>query len=197
MHPPGYCWGPEKTWAHPTVSCSSPIAAAATAKSLQLCPTLWDPIDGSPPGSPVLGILQARTLEWVAISSSNAWKWKVKVLSHVWLLVTPWTAAHQTPPSMGFSRPVRAQQKAQTITLGAHATPWVWPLSSLVKWIKTFFSSLVNTSVSSFTAWLGNNHTMKTNDIIHAYVWLCPCMVHLKLSEHCWLATPQYKMLWC
>jgi len=80
--------------------------AAAAAKSLQSCPTLCNPIDGSPPGSPVPGILQARTLEWVAISFSNAWKWKVKVksLSHVWLLATPWTAAHQAPPSMGFSR---------------------------------------------------------------------------------------------
>ena len=80
--------------------------AAAAAKSLQLCPTLCNPIDGSPPGSPVPGILQARTLEWVAISFSNAWKWKVqmKSLSHVRLFATPWTAAHQAPPSMGFSR---------------------------------------------------------------------------------------------
>ena len=71
-----------------------------------LCPTLCNPRDGSPPGSPVPGSLQARTLEWVAISFSNAWKWKVKVksLSRVWLLGTPWTAAHQAPPSMGFSR---------------------------------------------------------------------------------------------
>ena len=77
-----------------------------TAKSLQSCPTLCDPIDSSPPGSPVPGILQARTLEWVAISFSNAWNWKVKVklLSCVQLLATPWTAAHQAPPSMGFSR---------------------------------------------------------------------------------------------
>ena len=69
---------------------------------VQLC----NPIDGSPPGSPVPGILQARTLEWVAISFSNAWKGKVKVklLSRVWLLATPWTAAYQAPPSMGFSR---------------------------------------------------------------------------------------------
>jgi len=67
---------------------------------------LCNPIDGSPPGSPVPGILQARTLEWVAISFSNAWKWKVKVksLSCVWLLATPWTTAHQAPLSMGFSR---------------------------------------------------------------------------------------------
>ena len=80
--------------------------AAAAAKSLQLCPTLCDPVHGSPLGSPVPGILQARTLEWVAISFSNAWKWKVKVklLSRVWLLATPWTAAHQAPPPMGFSR---------------------------------------------------------------------------------------------
>jgi len=79
---------------------------AAAAKSLQSCLTLCDTIDSSPPGSPVPGILQARTLEWVAISFSNAWKWKVKVksLSRVQLLATPWTAAHQAPPSMEFSR---------------------------------------------------------------------------------------------
>ena len=84
----------------------STATAALTAKSLQSCPTLCDPIDGSPPGSPVPGILQARTPEWVAISFSNVWKWKVKVksLSHIRLLVTPWTAAHQAPPPMGFSR---------------------------------------------------------------------------------------------
>ena len=80
--------------------------AAAAAKSLQSCPTLWDPIDSSPPGPAIPGILQARTLEWVAVSSSNAWKWKAKVkaLSRVRLLATPWTAAYQAPPSMGFSR---------------------------------------------------------------------------------------------
>ena len=81
---------------------NSNMVAAAAAKSLQSCLTLWDPIDGSPPGSPIPEILQARTLEWVAISFSNAWKWNVKVksLSCVWL----WIAAHQAPPSMGFSR---------------------------------------------------------------------------------------------
>ena len=65
-------------------------SAAAAAKSLQSCPTLCDAVDSSPPGSPIPGILQARTLEWVAISFSNAWKWKVKVksLSHVQLLAT-------------------------------------------------------------------------------------------------------------
>ena len=85
---------------------SKTAAAAAAAKSFQSCPILCNPIDGSPPGSPLPGILQARTLEWVAMSLSNAWKWKVKVksLSHVQLLATAWTAAHQAPPSMGFSR---------------------------------------------------------------------------------------------
>ena len=75
-------------------------------KSLQLCPTLCDPIDGSPPGLPIPGILQARTLVWVALSFSNVWNWKVKVksLSRVLLLATPWTAAYLAPPSMGFSR---------------------------------------------------------------------------------------------
>ena len=79
---------------------------AAAAKSLQSCPTLCDPTDGSPPGSPVPGILQARTLEWIVISFSNAWKWKVKVksLNRFRLLATPWTVAYQAPPSMGFSR---------------------------------------------------------------------------------------------
>ena len=80
------------------------LATAAAAKSLQSCLILCDPIDGSPPGSPVPGILQARTLEQVAISFSNAWKWKVKVksLSRVRLLATPWTTAYQAPPSVGF-----------------------------------------------------------------------------------------------
>ena len=86
--------------------CDSPNYQTAAAKPLQSCPTQCDPIDGSPPGSPVPGILQARTLEWVAISFSKAWKWKVKVksLSRVQLLATPWTAAYQDPLSMGFSR---------------------------------------------------------------------------------------------
>ena len=85
---------------------SRTAAAATAAKSLQSCPTLCDPIDGSPPGSPIPGILQTRTLEWVPVSFSNAWKWKVKVksLSHVQLLAAPWTAAHQAPLSVGFSR---------------------------------------------------------------------------------------------
>ena len=87
-------------------SCLIALAAAAAAKSRQSCLTLCDPIDSSPPGFSIPGILQARTLEWVAISFSNAWKWKVKVksLSRVGPSAIPWTAGHQAPPSMGFSR---------------------------------------------------------------------------------------------
>ena len=94
-------WGGLRDW-----GLGSWVAAAAAAKSLQSCPTLCDPIDGSPPGSSVPGILQARILEWVAMSFSNAWKWKVKVksLSRVQLLATPCTAVYQASPSMGFSR---------------------------------------------------------------------------------------------
>ena len=109
---------PSHRWCHTTVSSSvlpffsrlqlflASDSTAAASKSLQSCPTLCDPIDVSPRGSPVTGILQARTLEWVAISFSNAGKWKVRVksLSRVRLLATAWTAAHQAPPSMGFSR---------------------------------------------------------------------------------------------
>ena len=88
-----------------TLACRN-LGKYAAAKSLQSCATLCDPIGGSPPGSAVPGILQARTLEWVAVSFSNSWKWKVKVkpLSPARLLATPWTAAYQAPPSMGFSR---------------------------------------------------------------------------------------------
>ena len=82
------------------------IAFAVAAKSLQLFLIPCDPIDGSPPGSPIAGILQARTLEWVAISFSRAWKWKVKVKSFscIRLFRTRWTVAYQAPPSMGYSR---------------------------------------------------------------------------------------------
>ena len=102
---PALFWGSDVTMrAKMPKSYDKPAAAAA--KSLQSCPTLCDPIDSSPPGSPVPGILQARTLEWVVISFSNAWKWKVKgkSLSCVRPSATLWTAAYQTPPSMGFSR---------------------------------------------------------------------------------------------
>ena len=90
----------------PKTHANQTAAAAAAAKSLQSCPTLCDPIDSSPPGYPVPGVLQARTLEWVAISFSNAWRWKMKLslLSRAWLLAIPWTTAYQAPLSMGFSR---------------------------------------------------------------------------------------------
>ena len=86
--------------------CERWLGPPAAAKSLQSCPTLCNPIDGIPLGSSVPGILQARILEWVAISFSNAWKWKLKMnsLSHPRLLATPRTAAYQAPLSMGFSR---------------------------------------------------------------------------------------------
>ena len=107
----------ERTW-RPCATCPSPGSSsasaprwgtgpsAAAAKALQSCPTLCDPTDRRPLDSPIPGILQARTLEWVAISFSNAWKWKVKgkLLSRVRLFATPWTAAYQAPPSVGFSR---------------------------------------------------------------------------------------------
>ena len=96
-----------ETWSQGSWSLFLPAAAAAAAaKSLQSCLTLCDPIEGSPPGSPIPGILQARTLEWVATSFSNGRKWKVKVksLSCVRLLATPQTAAHQATLSVGFSR---------------------------------------------------------------------------------------------
>ena len=107
----------------------------------QSCPTLSDPMDCSPPGSPVPGILHERTLEWVAISFSNAWKWKVKVksLSPVWLLATPWTAAHQAPPSMGFSR--------QKYWSGV-------PLSSLILCLLSLKFYLVYYSVIRSSIWL-------------------------------------------
>ena len=108
-------------------------AAAASAKSLQPCSTLCDSIDGSPPGSPVPGLLQARTLEWVAISFSNAGKWKVKVksLSHVWFLMTPWTAALQALLSMGFS----GQEYWSGVPLPSLIVPWtrIKPASPALK----------------------------------------------------------------
>ena len=100
---PGDLPNPETDPGSPVLQADSLLSeppTAAAAKSFQSCLTLCDPIDGSPPGSPVPEILQARTLEWGAIAFSNAWKWKVKSLSRVLLLVTPWTAAYQAPPSI-------------------------------------------------------------------------------------------------
>ena len=103
---PGILQARTLEWAAISFSNVGSPAAAAAAKSLQLCPTLCNPTDGSPPGSSVPGTLQARILEWVAILFSSAWKWKVKVksLSRARLSATPWTAAYQAPRSMGFSR---------------------------------------------------------------------------------------------
>ena len=95
-----------ESWLGEFLSITLLACAAAAAKSSQSCLTLCDTIGSSPTGSPIPGILQARTPEWVASSFSNAWKWKVKVksLSYVGLLATSWTVAFQAPPSMGFSR---------------------------------------------------------------------------------------------
>ena len=112
---------------HQGEACSKLLHAAATAaKLLQSCPTLCDPVDGSPPGSPIPGILQARTLEWVAISFSNAWKWKVKVksVSRARLSATPWTATYQAPPSMGFSR----QEYWSGVPLPSPKLLHIWPV---------------------------------------------------------------------
>ena len=126
----------KKLWQYLELILLSAYAMLGDAKSLQSCPTLCDSIHSSPPGSPVPGILQARTLEWVAISFSIVWKWKVKVksLSRVQLPATPWTAAYQAPLSMGFSRqeywsgvplpsPVNTATKAQN---SVFSSPLSW-----------------------------------------------------------------------
>ena len=122
-------------------------AAAAAAKSLQSCLTLCNPIDSSLRGSSVPGILQARTLEWVAISFSKAWKWKVKVklLSHVWLLATPCTAAHQAPLSMGFSR----QEYWSGLPLPSLVNGLVVPNSLMVARLKRISITLDWTTVTN------------------------------------------------
>ena len=132
--------------------------SAAAAKSLQSCPTLCDPIDGSPPGSSVPGILQARTLEWVAIFFSSAWKWnlKMKSLSHVQLSATPWTAAHQAPLSVGL---LRLPFKSLQLKLSIQKNYWDWKSQvcwhRLLAWrinmfrskVKDFNSDLIKDSV--------------------------------------------------
>ena len=132
-------------------------APAAAAKSLQSCRTLCDPIDGSPPGSPVPGILQARVLEWVAISFSNAWKGKVKgkSLTCVRLLATPWTAAYQAPPSMGFPRqeywsgvPLPSLINMLLTHYGENLSNWFnisVPVSSIIDSVQLIFISFLNT----------------------------------------------------
>ena len=134
-----------------------PVAAAA-AKLLQSCPTLCDPIDGGPPGSSVHGILQARALEWVAISSSSAWKWKVKVksLSHIRLLVTPWTAVYHAPPSMGFS--------SQEYWSGVPFFPVSFPF--FILHVSSFGLCFVQNRVCAYYQSMkgnANEHTLKAN----------------------------------
>ena len=130
-------------------------AAATTAKSLQSCPTLCDPIHGSPPGSSVPGILQARTLEWVAISFSNAWKWEVKVksLSRVWLFSThglqptrllhPWDFPGKST-GVGCHRLLRLVHNKHSVNGGCYSFSevdtlyrigWVTPPSQIFKWL--------------------------------------------------------------
>ena len=148
-----YCWS--LAWRILSIALLACAAAAAAAKLLQSCPTLWDPIDGSPPGSPIPGILQARTLEWVAISFSSAWKWKVKgkLLSRVRLLATPWTTAYQAPASMGFP--------GKSTGVGCHChVRWVQLCSSLsilwhclslgLEWKLTFSRPVATSEFSKF-----------------------------------------------
>ena len=173
--------------------------AAAAAKSSQSCPTLCDPIDGSAPGSPVPGILQARTLEWVAISFSNAWTWKVKVksLSRVRLFTTPWTAAYQAPLSMGFSRqeywsgvplpsPVACALECNCCYLEKFSSMarWLWVQYQMRRLVKAsrrkdllkVMSPCVDLSQCPIGAWWKDFHTKVTE-------------VHLLLS---WIAAPTY-----
>ena len=122
-------------------------AAATAAKSLQSCLTLCDPIDGSPPGSAVPGILQARTLEWVAIAFSIVWKWKVKVksLSRVRLVATPWTAAYQAPPSMGFSR----QEYWSGLPLPSPTLKLTWYKSTILELKKRAYTTVMSEMVTN------------------------------------------------
>ena len=146
------------------------VSAAAVAKLLQPCPTLCDPRDGSPPGSPVPGILQARTLEWVAISFSNACKWKVKVksLSRVRLLATSWTAAHQGPLSMGFSR--------QEYWSGVP-----WPSLCV-----SFYSP---------AKWISHTHTCVCVTDTQVYICVCVCVCMYTLPFGCPSHSPHHNAL--
>ena len=142
------------------------VIAAAAAKSLQSCPTLCDPIDGGPPGSPVPGILQARTLEWVAISFSNAWKGKVKVksLSRALLFATPWSAAYQAPLSMGFSR--------QEYWSGVPLPSPMWAHTGLLKMVLSWF-------IMMFTQL---SKSIKNHQIVHLKnVKYMICKISLKI----------------
>ena len=149
-------------------------AAATAAKSLQSCPTLCDPRDGGPPGSPVPRILQARTLEWVAISFSNAWKWKVKVklLSRVRLFTTPWTAAYQAPPSMGFSRQKYWSGVSLPSPRECQPTPIFFPGKSHGQRSLVGYSPCGRKELDK-TEWLNNNkgHSRQHTHISHISHW--------------------------
>ena len=160
----------------------------ATVKSLQSCLTLCDHIDGSPPGSLVPGILQARTLEWVAISFSNAWKWKVKVksLSHVRLLETPWTAAYQALPPMGFSRqeywsgvPLPSPFKALVQTLFQHHNTQI------------FHVYLAQIKRQRTAIWVNKSLNLKNKEfsihLLRSFVWMVEKIEHTFFK---WLISP-------
>ena len=133
------------------------------AKLLQSCPTLCDPIDGSPPGSPVPGILQVRTLEWVAISFSNAWKWKMKVksLRSVQPSATPWTAAYQAPLSMGFSR----QEYWSGVPLPSPSGVLLSPKKECI-WV---CSNEVDEPRDYYTEWSKSERENKYHTLTHIY----------------------------
>ena len=139
---------------------SSDPTATAAAKSLQSCPTLCDPVPG---------ILQARTLEWAAISFSNAWKWKLKVksLSHVRLLATPWTAAYQAPPSVGFSRQ-EDWSGCHCLLQGSHLKVWFDVLPSLVWQMLQHF-----VSVDSFHKYILSNLTHSFEPFFNNFQAIC------------------------
>ena len=170
--------------------------AIVAAKSIQSCPTLCDHIDGSPPGSPVPGILQARTLEWVAISFSNAWKWKVKVrsLSRVWFLETTWTAAHQAPPSMGFARqehwsgvplpsPIMAIVKLKNTSVTDTISQGELQLDQVQK------NSLLNIHLGwkecsdSYTEWFSSNDPMMATVVFLLKYWVNKCLKSVCIEE--------------
>ena len=156
------------------------LSAAAAAKSLQSCPTLCNPIDGRPPGSSVSGILQARTLEWVAISFSNSWKWKVKVksLSRVRPSATPWIAAYQAPPSMGFSRqeywnevPLPSPNNiVQFSSIQLLSCVWLFATS----WTAAHQASLSMTNAQSLLKSMSIELVMPSNHLILCHALLIP-----------------------
>ena len=155
------------SWSWPVIQPS-----AAAAKSLQSCLNLYDPIDSSPPGTSVPRILQVRTLEWVAISFSNAWKWKVKVkaLNRVQLLVTPWTAAYQAPPTMGFSR----QEYWSGVPLPSPNSAWVRTnsASSISKCVSNTFLTWT-TKISSIEVNMMTTLDIMLSETSNFYMRLC------------------------